>query len=147
MFHAYENSEDAGRMGVLRTLFDQPGLHIYPFVEVPLNTYLFHLDVAPVGDLSRWQRFVFDNIQTALDFTQAEELQEFRIYAQSPRVPNTDYHLRRVVEISKATAITGEVVYRFSYADGSEAISGFNELIDSDIADISSLWREPNIKG
>jgi hypothetical protein len=145
VFHAYENSEDADRMAVLRTLFDQPGLHIYPFVEVPLNTYLFHMDVAPAGELSRWQRFIFDNIQNVFDFTRAENLQEFRIYVQSPRGPNVDYRLLRVVEISKATAITGEDVYKFSYADGSTAISGLNELTDSDIADVSTLWREPSI--
>jgi hypothetical protein len=45
VFHAYESSEDGDGMDVLRALFDQPGLHSYPFVEVPLNDHLFHIDV------------------------------------------------------------------------------------------------------
>lgn len=145
VFHAYENSEDNDRMDVLCALFDQPGLHSYPFVEIPLNTHLFHLDVAPVDDSSRWQRFIFDKLENVFDFLAAEKIREFQIYIQTRRATSADYQLKRVVEISAGYAISGESVYVFSCANGSTEIGGFSELSKIDIAKTSSLWKEPNV--
>lgn len=145
MFHAYEASEDVDRIDVLRTLFDQPGLHSYPFVEIPLNTHLFHLDVAPVSNESRWQRFVFDKIENIFEFAAVEDIHEFRIHVQTRREPGADYQMKRVVEISRGNAVGGESVYVFSCADGSTEISGFSDLRQRDIASVSTLWREPRI--
>jgi hypothetical protein len=145
VFHAYESSEDGDGMDVLRALFDQPGLHSYPFVEVPLNDHLFHIDVAPVGDQSRWQRFIFDRIENVFEFSAAEKIDEFRIFVQTRRERDADYQLKRVVEISKGHAISGESVHVFSCADGSVEISGFTGLLQRDISSMSRLWQEPRI--
>jgi hypothetical protein len=133
-------------MNVLRALFDQPGLHIYPFVEIPLNTQLFHVDVAPVNNESRWQRFIFDEVENILEFASAEKIDEFRIHIQTRRAPDADYELKRILEVSKGDAISGESVYVFSCADGSTVISGFNGLRRSDIASVCRIWREHEIE-
>lgn len=142
MLHAYQNSEDIERMDVLRALFDQPGLHSYPFVEVPLNTYLFHLDVAPVHAESRWQRFIFDKPENFFEFMAAEKILDLCIHIQTRRKTGSDYQLKRVVEISEGCAFSGESVYMFFCADGSIEISGFSDLSQGDIARISTLWKE-----
>ena len=145
MFHAYENSEDVDRMDVLRALFNQPGLHSYPFVEVPLNTQLFHVDVRPAKDGNRWQRFIFDGVENLFGFCTDEQIREFRIYVQSRREPGLDYHLKRVVEISTGSTFSGRLVDVFSCADGSVEISGFSGDIQTNIASMSRVWREPKI--
>jgi len=145
MFHAYQTSEDDDRIEVLRTLFDQPGLHCYPFVEVPLNTQLFHLDVAPVDNESRWQRFIFDKIENIFEFAAFENIHKFRIHIQTRRESSADYQLKRVVEISMARAASGESVYAFSCADGSTEISGYSGLSQRDLERISRLWQEPRV--
>jgi len=145
MFHAYQASEDVDRVDVLRTLFNQPGFHSYPFVEIPLNTHLFHLDVAPVNEESRWQRFIFDKVENIFEFASLENIHEFRIHVQTRREPSTDYLLKRVVEISKGSAVSGESVYLFLCADGSTEISGFSGIGRSDIVSASRLWMEPRI--
>lgn len=144
MFHAYENSEDDEGMEALRALFNQPGLHSYPFVEIPLNTHLFHLDIAPFTDESRWQRFIFDNFENIFDFISIEELKEYRLHIQTRRESDSDYELKRVVEISEGYALTGERAYMFACANGSIEISGFNDLTLVDIVKTSRLWKEPN---
>ena len=132
-------------MDVLRALFDQPGLHSYPFVEVPLNTQLFHVDVPPAEDGSRWQRFIFDTVENLFRFCMDEEIREFRIYVQSRRERGVDYQLKRVVEISKGSTSSGRLVYVFSCADGSVEISGFSGDIQADISSIARVWKEPKI--
>lgn len=143
MFHAYENSEDDEGMEALRALFDQPGLHSYPFIEIPLNTHLFHLDIAPLSDESRWQRFIFDNLKHIFDFILIEEIKEYRLHIQTRRNTDRDYELKRVVEISEGRAHTGEKAYVFSCANGSIEISGFNDLKLIDIVTMSRIWKEP----
>jgi len=145
VFHAYENSEDNEGMDVLRALFDQPGLHSYPFVEIPLNTNLFHIDVAPVDDESRWQRFIFDKVENVFEFVAIEKISEVRIYIQTRRRTGSDYQLKRIVEISRGYAFSGESVHLFVCANGSVEISSFNEVAESDIYKVSSLWKEPII--
>jgi hypothetical protein len=129
-------------MEVLSALSGQPGLRSYPFVEVPLNTHLFHLDVAPVGDESRWQRFIFDTLENVIEFLVVEKIGEFRIHIQTRRHADADYQLKRVVEISEGYANCGEFVYVYSCANGSIEIGGFSELRLSDIVRTSSLWKE-----
>lgn len=145
MFHAYESSEEVDGMDALRAAFDQPGLHSYPFVEVPLNTHLFHVDVAPVDEESRWQRFIFDAVETVFAFAAIEKIQEFRIYVQSRRTYGANYQLKRVTAISQGGTFSGESVYVFSCADGSVEISGFNGVDKTDIACLSKIWKEPAI--
>lgn len=145
MFHAYQNAEYADRIDVLRRLFDQPGLHMYPFVELPVNTHLFHVDVAPVSEESRWQRFIFENPATIFEFAEAEEIVDFHIHLQTRRMPGSDYQLKRVVEISIGSATSGELVYVFSCADGSTEISGFSGLSLGDIVRKAPVWRQPCI--
>lgn len=129
-------------MEVLSALSGQPGLRSYPFVEVPLNTHLFHLDVAPVDDESRWQRFIFDTLENVIEFLSTEKIEEFRIYIQTRRHADADYQLKRIVEISEGYAISGESVYVFSCANGSIEIGGVNDLRQSDIVRMLSLWQE-----
>lgn len=145
MFHTYQTSEDVDRIEVLRALFEQPGLHSYPFVEIPLNTQLFHLDVAPVDNESRWQRFVFDNIENVFDFAAVENIHKFRMHVQTRRESDCDYQLKRVVEISRGKVAGGESVFAFSCADGSTEISGYNGVTQQDIENLSSLWLEPEV--
>jgi hypothetical protein len=132
-------------MHALRAAFDQPGLHSYPFVEVPLNTHLFHVDVAPVVEESRWQRFIFDAVETVFAFAALEKIQEFRIYVQSRRTLGANYQLKRVIAISQGSTFSGESIYVFSCADGSVEISGFNDVDEADIACLSKIWKEPAI--
>lgn len=145
MFYAYENVEDVDEIDRLRTLSEQPGVHSYPFVEIPLNTHLFHVDVAPVDDESRWQRFVFDRVENIFGFAADEKLEEFIIYVQTRRVHEHDYQLKRVVKIARGIASSGEVAYVFSCADGSMEIGSLNELSQGDIVQTSTLWVEPDI--
>lgn len=142
MFHAYQSSEDVDQITVLRALFNQPGLHRYPFVEIPLNTYLFHLDVAPVDDESRWQRFIFDQPENIFEFLAVEGISEFLIHIQTRRTNDVNYQLKRVVEISEGYALNGEAVYVFLCADNSVEISGFSNVSQSDIVKMSRLWKE-----
>ena len=143
VFYAYKKSEDIEGMEVLGALSGQPGLRIYPFVEIPLNTHLFHLDVAPIDDESMWQRFIFDALENVVDFLVVEKIREFRVYVQTRRQADADYHLKRIVEISEGYAINGESAYIFSCANGLIEIAGFSNLKQSDIVKISSLWTEP----
>lgn len=145
MFYAYKDSMDTDGMEVLHELSNQHGLHSYPFVEIPLNTYLYHLDIAPADDESRWQRFIFDMLENVFKFLAAEEIREFHIYIQTRRKSEADYQLKRIIEISKGYAISGESVHVFSCADGSVEISGFSDLDESDIVRMSSLWKEAKI--
>jgi hypothetical protein len=145
MFYAYEKAEDVNEIDRLRTLSEQPGVHSYPFVEIPLNTHLFHVDVAPACDESRWQRFVFDRVENIFAFAADEKLQEFRIHVQTRRVHERDYQLKRVVEIACGVASSGEVAYVFSCADGSTEIGSLNEISQGDLVRMSTLWVEPNI--
>lgn len=145
MFHAYQTSEDVDRIEVLRKLFDQPGLHSYAFVEIPLNTQLFHLDVAPVDNESRWQRFIFDKIENIFEFAAVENIHEFHIHVQTRRERGADYQLKRVVEISRGSADSGESVYVFSCADGSTEISGFSDITQRDITSVTRLWQASRI--
>lgn len=132
-------------MDVLRALFDQPGLRSYPYVEVPLNTQLYHVDVPPLEDGSRWQRFIFDKAENLFGFCTDEEIREFRIYVQSRRERSVDYRMKRVVEISKGSTFSGRLVYVFSCADGSVEISGLSGDTQTDIASLSTVWRESRI--
>ena len=143
MFYAYKKSEDIEGMEVLGALSGQPGLRSYPFVEIPLNTHLFHLDVAPIDDESMWQRFIFDTLDNVIEFLAAEKIRKFRIYVQTRRQVDADYQLKRIVEISEGYAINGESAYIFSCANGSIEIGGFTDLRQSDIVRASSLWTEP----
>lgn len=143
VFHAYKKSEDIEGMEVLGALSGQPGLRIYPFVEIPLNTHLFHVDVAPIDDESMWQRFIFDAFENVIEFLALEKISRFRIYVQTRRQLDADYQLKRIVEISEGYAINGESTYIFSCANGSIVIGGFSDLKQSDIVKISSLWAEP----
>jgi hypothetical protein len=145
VFHAYENSEDDDRMDVLRALFDQPGLHSYPFVEIPFNTNLFHIDIAPVDDESRWQRFIFNKLENVFEFLAVERISEFRIYIQTRRKNGSDYQLKRIVEISQGYALSGDCAHVFLCENGSIEIDGFNELTERDICRMSSLWKESGI--
>lgn len=145
MFHAYESSEEVDGMDALRAAFDQPGLHSYPFIEVPLNTHLFHVDVAPVDDESRWQRFIFDAVETVFAFAAVEKIRKFRIYVQSRRTHGANYQLKRVTAVSQGSTFSGESIYVFSCADGSVEISGFSGFVTTDIASLSKIWKEPKI--
>lgn len=145
VFYVYEGWEDVERIAVLRTLFDQPGLHQYPFVELAFNSYLFHVDVAPVDEQSRWQRFVFDRLENVFKFSEIEGISKYRIYIQTRRGSCVDYELKRVVEIASCDAVDGESVYVFSCADGSVEISGLNNLVERDIVLRSKIWRQPHI--
>jgi hypothetical protein len=142
VFYAYKKSEDNEGMEVLGALSGQPGLRSYPFVEIPLNTHLFHLDVPPIDDESMWQRFIFDALENVIEFLMVEKIQGFRIYVQTRRQVDADYQLKRVVEISEGYAINGKSAYIFSCANGSIEIGGFSDLKQSDIVRISSLWTE-----
>lgn len=142
MFYVYKKSEDIEGTEVLGALSGQPGLRSYPFVEIPLNTHLFHLDIAPIDDESMWQRFIFDAFENVIEFLVAEKIRGFRIYVQTRRQIDTDYQLKRIVEIAEGYAINGESTYIFSCSNGSIEIGGFNDLEQSDIVKISSLWTE-----
>lgn len=143
MFYAYKKSEDIEGMEVLGALSGRPELRSYCFVEIPLNTHLFHLDVAPIDDESMWQRFIFDALENVIEFLVVEKIRGFRIYVQTRRQVDADYQLRRIVEISEGYAASGESAYIFSCANGSIEIGGFSDLKQSDIVRISSLWTEP----
>lgn len=143
MFYAYKKSEDSEGMEVLGALSGRPGLRSYPFVEIPLNTHLFHLDVAPIDDERMWQRFIFDALENVIEFLAAEKICDFRIYVQTRRQVDTDYQLKRIIEISEGHAVNGESVYIFFCANGSTEIAGFSNLKQSDFVKISSLWTEP----
>lgn len=143
VFYAYKKSEDIEGTDVLSALSGQPGLRSYPFVEIPLNTHLFHLDVAPIDDESMWQRFIFDALENVIEFVAAEKIRGFRIYVQTRRQVGADYQLKRIVEISEGYAINGQSAYIFSCANGSIEIGGFSDLKQSDIVKISILWTEP----
>ncbi|WP_156895541.1 hypothetical protein [Massilia putida] len=145
MFHVYENAEDVDEIDRLRTVSQHPGVHSYTFVEIPLNTHLFHVDVAPVADQSRWQRFVFDGVENIFAFAAFEKIQEFRIHVQTRRKNKWDYQLKRVIEIARGVASNGEVAYVFSCSDGSIEIGSLNDLSQADIVRTSSLWVEPDI--
>jgi hypothetical protein len=143
VFYAYKKSEDFEGMEVLGALSGQPGLRCYPFVEISLNTHLFHLDVAPIDEESMWQRFIFDALENVIEFLVAEKIRGCRIYVQTRRQIDADYQLKRIVEISEGYAINGESAYVFSCSNGSIEIGGFSDLKQSDIVKISSLWTEP----
>lgn len=143
MFYAYKKSEDIEGMEVLSALLGRPGLRSYPFVELPLNTHLFHLDVAPIDGERMWQRFIFDALENVIEFLVAEKIRGFRIYVQTRRQGDADYQLKRIVEISEGSAVNGESAYIFSCSNGSVEIGGFGNLKQSDIVKISSLWTEP----
>ncbi|MCS0627868.1 hypothetical protein NX786_00710 [Telluria mixta] len=132
-------------MEVLQALCSQPGLRSYPFIEIPLNTHLFHLDVAPVDAGSMWQRFIFTTLENVWEFLLAEEIREFRIYIQTRRKTDADYQLKRIVEISKGCASSGETVHIYLCENGSIEIGGFSGLCESDIVRTSSLWRETKL--
>lgn len=145
MFYVYEDAEDVDEKDRLPTVSEHPGVHSYTFVEIPLNTHLFHVDVAPVHDESRWQRFVFDGVENIFAFAAYEKIQQFRIHVQTRRKNERDYQLKRVIEIARGVASSGEVAYVFSCADGSIEIGSLNDLVQSDIVQTSALWVEPDI--
>jgi hypothetical protein len=145
VFYVYEGWEDVERIAVLRTLFGQPGLHQYPFVELAFNSYLFHVDVAPVDEQSRWQRFVFDRLENIFKFSQIEGISKYKIYIQTRRGSFADYELKRVVEIASGNAVDGESVFIFSCADGSVEISSLNSLAEHEVVLRSKIWRQPHI--
>jgi hypothetical protein len=120
-------------------------VHSYPFVEIPLNTHLFHVDVAPADDESRWQRFVFDRLENLFAFSVDEKIQEFRIHVQTRRMHEGDYQLKRVIEIARGVASSGEVAYVFLCSDGSTEVGSLNDLSQADIVRTSTLWVEPDI--
>lgn len=146
MFYAYKDSEDNDGLDVLREVCNQPGVHSYPFVEIPLNTHLFHLDIAPSDDESWWQRFIFDRVENIFEFVEAENIRDFRIHVQTRREMVQDYQLKRIVEIALGQTISGECVYIFLCADRSTEIGSLNELTRDDITHTSTLWVEPDIR-
>jgi hypothetical protein len=46
--------------------------------------------------------------ENVFEFSAAEKIDEFRIFVQTRRERDADYQLKRVVEISKGHAISGE---------------------------------------
>lgn len=146
MFYTYKNSEHNDGIEVLRALSNQPGLQCYPFVEIPLNICLFHLDVAPVDDESRWQRFIFDRVDNVFSFAASENIREFRIHIQTRRKQEKDYQLKRVAKIARGDTRRGEIAYLFLCADGSVEIVSLNDVSQVDIKKTSTLWVEPDIK-
>lgn len=142
MFYVYKNSEDTDATEIIYALTHQPELRSYPFVQVPLNVHLFHLDVASAEDESGWQRFIFGGITNVFEFLLDEKIREFLLYIQTRRQSGADYQLKRVVEILEGYAVSGESVYLFSCANGSIELDGFSNLTRDDIVRMSSLWKE-----
>lgn len=145
VFSAYEGWEEVERIETLRSLFGQPGLHQYPFVEVVFNSYLFHVDVAPVDEHSQWQRFIFDKMENVFSFVKVERIDEYRIFLQTRRSSSADYEIKRVVEIASSKAIDGESFFVFSFADGSVEIGSLNNLVEHEIVSRYRIWRQPYI--
>ncbi len=140
MFHAF-GDENSDGMQTLNALFGQKGLHNYPYMEVPLNTYLYHLDIAPADEDSRWQRFIFDNVKNILSFASGC-LGQCRIYVQSKRENGTDYQLKRILAISKGRTHSIETVYVFTCTDSSIIYSEPSEQAQINISNLEKIWDQ-----
>lgn len=142
MFNLYESWEDTHGVESFVALFGQPTLRRFPFVEIPLNVQLFHLDVAPVDDESRWQRFIFNNIYDVFDFVASENIKDIRIALQSRRADGVGYKIKPVRKIFSGTGESGSVVLFFLCTDGTVELNNFCDEKIENISDKNCLWSD-----
>lgn len=146
MFHAYESSYNPEQIDVLRNLFQQPNVNIFPFFEIPFNGQIFHVDVAPTSMKSRWQRFIFDSIENVFLFAQSENINLFKVSLQSRRVDEHDYKIKTIKRVFAGNRRGGNIFYLFELSDGVMEHNALDEVDKDNLQEVSLVWAEPDIK-
>lgn len=141
MFIVYDSGNDKVQRDVLGALFDQPGMRVYDFVAIALNTHIFHVDVA-LKDEDRFQRVMFYQAEDVLKFAQAFDIDSFKISLQSKRRDGDDYTIKPISAILKGKTFEGHDVYVFQYSDKTQEASDFFEGSLDQIGEMQYVWRE-----
>lgn len=143
MFYVYQSSYDFEQMEVLRELFDQPNVNISPFVEVPFNSHIFHVDVAPISMESRWQRFIFDAIENVFRFALSENITAYKISLQSRRMDGRDYEIQPIKRVLTGSRPDGNMVYLFELSNGAIEHNALDEIDKDGLREVSLVWVKP----
>ncbi|MBB3219997.1 hypothetical protein [Pseudoduganella umbonata] len=142
MLHVFESWEETRRAEILRTLFDCPELRCYPFVEIPLNRELFHVDVATASAAMNWQRYIFDRFDDFLAFVKSEEISNFRIALQTRRDADGNYQIKRITRIFHIEFGAPSEMYIFECSDGSVEPEGSVATLGDGGVEKECVWCE-----
>ena len=140
MFITYDSCNDQNQKDILGALFDQPGMRIYEFVAIALNTHIFHVDVA-LKDEERYQRVMLYQPEDVLKFSQTSDVDLLKISLQSKRRDNEDYTIKPVSAILKGAIPEGREVYVFQCTDDTQEVSDFFDGNLDEILNLEYVWR------
>jgi len=141
MFVAYDSDINETQKDILGALFDQPGMRIYDFVEIALNTHIFHVDVM-VKDEERYQRVIFHEINDVLKFCQTFDIESCKISLQSKRKDSENYSIKRLSAILKGRTVDDRDVYIFQFSDQKREVSDFFEGTLDELSNVEYVWHE-----
>jgi len=108
--------------------FDIPGTRFYPFIELTLNCYLFHVDLLPYPpneeEPALERRFIATDIKQALRLVGDKNVKEFSLSLQTRRCDNEneEYHISTIIEIVQAEDEAGQISYVYICKDGKREI-------------------------
>lgn len=145
MFHVYESWEERSKSELLQGLFGMPGLRQFVFVEIPLNSMIFHADIAPVGTGGYWRRFVFSQFRHVIEFSMQEKVEIASLSIQSRREDNGSYTINRLKEVHEIKATDGRVKNIFICLDGAEVIDEADDFAESELQQRKCIWSMKTI--
>lgn len=111
------------------------------FVEIPLNTVTFHVEVAPIHTGGRWRRFLFNRFRDVLDFSAQEQVPIASISIQTRRRNGHEYSISRLKEVYEATSPEGQARNLFVCADGETIEDEISGSLDSAVEKVC-IWSD-----
>lgn len=120
-----------------------PGIRHYPFVEIPLNRYIFHVDVV-LGEKYQnnlpWSRFIFDDVIDVLQFIKRNDVIEIRLSLQSRRCGDAEYAISLIVEIVEAKDRSGHKTYLYRCSNNICHIDSYSVDSENELSDQRTIW-------
>ena len=141
MFITYDSQNEDSQLEILDALFEQPGMKMYDFLAIGLNTHVFHVDIS-VKDEERYQRILFYQIEDVLKFYKAFDFFWFKISIQSKRKNYENYSIKPVCAVLKGRTAAGQDAYVFECSDGTHLVNDFFEGTVEQILGQDYVWRE-----
>lgn len=143
MLQTNESWECSHRGQLLGAIFGDPGLRYYPFVEIPVNLVLFHVDIV-LRDNHRenesWSRFIFDELADVLRFIKRDDVVQMRLSLQSRMCENDDYTISSIAEIAEGKNRAGHKRYVCICPSGKNYVDSFMGETESDLSDMRTTW-------
>lgn len=143
MLHTDEKWEDIHGVAILRLLLKQPRLKRFRCMEVPLNVFLFHVDLLLVGggaNEKAWHRFIVDEVSDVLSLVADNETEKVRISMQSRRDDELTYEIHSVIQIIEVNLFLDQVAYHCVCKNGQRFYNTYREVKEEDVLSAESVW-------